>query len=162
MSAPVDLDALDLATLSWLAGSSANEYLLASIRKSGHPQLRISHGYVFQLLIGRPMTIGEIAEGLGVTQQAASKSVTELSGLGYVTLTVDSDDKRVKRVALSDLGQDAVAAARAARRKLQRKLAAELGESSMLQAHRCLVALLKAAGGVADIQRRRVRPPRTV
>src|SRR6478672_2249634 len=48
----VDLHALDLATLAWLAGSAANEHLLQQLRAAGHPDIRIAHGYVFQHLLG--------------------------------------------------------------------------------------------------------------
>lgn len=155
----VDLEALDLSTLSWLAGSAGNDYLLAAIRKAGHPQLRISHGYVFQLLISAPRTVGEIADGLGVTQQAASKVVAELASLGYLALLSEPADRRVRRVALSSLGERAVSDARAARRKLENKLTAKVGESGMLTARKALISLLGASGGLEAARRRRAKPP---
>jgi DNA-binding MarR family transcriptional regulator len=158
----VDLEVLDLATLSWLAGSAANDHLLAAIRKAGHPQLRISHGYVFQLLIAAPRTVGEIAESLGVTQQAASKFVAELTSLGYLAVLSAPTDRRVRRVALSGLGEKAVSDARAARRKLEKKLAAEVGDDVLLTARKALIALLGATGGLEASQRRRARPPNTL
>ena len=155
----IDVETLDLATLSWLAGSAANVHLLAAIRAAGHPHLRISHGYVFQLLLDGPRTVGEIAAGLGVTQQAASKVVAELSSLSYLTQTADPADRRVRRIALSPLGEKSVAAARAARRTLESKLTRKLGPATMRTARRALVALLDAAGGLESVQRRRARPP---
>ena len=155
----VDLNLLDLATLSWLAGSAANDHLLAAIRKAGHPQLRISHGYVFQLLIAAPRTVGEIAESLGVTQQAASKFVAELTSLGYLVVLAEPTDRRVRRVVLSALGERAVSDARAARRKLEKKLATAVGEDVLLTARKALIALLEATGGLEASQRRRARPP---
>jgi len=155
----LDIGALDLATMSWLAGSAANDYLLAAIRSAGHPHLRISHGYVFQRLIEAPRTIGEIAEGLGVTQQAASKAVGELTSLGYLTVVPDPLDRRIRRVALSTLGQEAVSAARRARRELESRLAAEIGETALMTARSALGALLHLTGGLHAARRRRVKPP---
>ena len=43
--------------------------------------------------------MGELAEALGVTQQAASKSVLELEKLGYVERQPDLVDSRVRRIA---------------------------------------------------------------
>ena len=157
--ADVEPSELDLATMSWLAGSAANDYLLAAIRGAGHPQLRISHGYVFQLLIDGPRTIGEIAEGLGVTQQAASKTVGELTSLGYLAVVADRRDRRIRRVTLSDRGQDAVSAARLARQALDDRLAAEIGARGMQTAQSALGALLDLTGGRDAVRRRRVKPP---
>jgi DNA-binding MarR family transcriptional regulator len=156
----VDLSSLDLPTLAWLAGSAANEYLLARIRAGGHPDVRISHGYVFQYLLSGPRSIGELAELLAVTQQAASKSVLELESLGYVVRSADLRDSRVRRVELSALGRKVIERGRAARASLEGKLEAEVGVRTMNAARRALVALLEETGGVEAVRARRVRPPR--
>lgn len=155
----VDLASLDLATTSWLAGSAANDYLLAAIREAGHPHLRISHGYVFQLLIDAPKTIGEIAEGLGVTQQAASKAAAELTRLGYLDTLADPQDRRIRRVTLSARGRNAVSDARRARQDLEALLASEIGASEVHTARSALGALLRLTGGLDAARCRRVKPP---
>lgn len=156
----VDPLSLDLATLSWLAGSAANAFLLEAIRQAGHPQLRISHGYVFQLLITGPQTIGTLAGGLGVTQQAASKSVADLSALGYITAETDASDRRVRRIALSERGRAAVAEARTARARLQARLIERLGPDTVATASAALASLLDMTGGLEATRSRRVRPPK--
>lgn len=156
----VDPLSLDLATLSWLAGSAANELLLAAIQKGGHPHLRISHGYVFQRLIGGPKTIGALAEHLGVTQQAASKVVAELTRYGYLTSVICEDDRRVRQIALSHLGEDAVETARSARLELEARLLSTVDPQTMASARRALTCLLDAAGGLEATRRRRVRSPK--
>lgn len=156
----VDPLSLDLATLSWLAGSTANAFLLEAIRQAGHPQLRISHGYVFQLLITGSQTIGALAEGLGVTQQAASKSVAELTTLGYLTAETDAGDRRIRRIALSERGRAAVAAARSARAALDARLLEKLGPDAMNGARKALASLLEMTGGLEAARSRRVRAPR--
>jgi len=62
-------------------------------------------------------------------------------------------------VALSALGEKAVSDARAARRKLEKKLATAVGEDVLLTARKALIALLEATGGLEASQRRRARPP---
>lgn len=97
---------------SWPAGSAANDWLLDAVHRSGHPALRTVHGYLIQrLLVGSP-TVGELAEALGVTQQAASKSISELESLGYVRRVADAGDQRIRRVELTERGRDAVEQAR--------------------------------------------------
>ena len=150
---------IDLATLAWLAGSSANGYLLAAIRGAGHPAIRTSHGYVFQHLLTDTPTMGELAALLGVTQQAASKMVVELEGLGYVRRMAGDGDQRIRRVSLTPLGREAVAAARAARADLERILDAAVGPAAMRIARDTLQTLIERTGGRDAVARRRVRPP---
>lgn len=159
MSAP-DPENLDLPTLAWLAGAAANEHLLARVRAAGHPEVRLAHGYVFQYLLAEPRSIGELAELLGVTQQAASKSVLELESLGYVARAFDAHDSRVRRVALTERGHQLVACGRIERAKLEAELAERLGARTLKAARRALSALLEASGGRDAVRTRRVRPPR--
>lgn len=157
--ADVDPAELDLATLSWLAGSAANEHLLAAIRRAGHPHLRVSHGYVFQMLIGGPTSISALAQQLGMTQQGASKVVAELTALGYITVQPSPTDRRIRHIALSRRGEEAIEAARSARAELDTRLLVTLNAETMAHAKRALAALLDATGGVEATRQRRVRAP---
>lgn len=155
----MDLESIDLATLAWLAGASANEHLLAAIRSSTHPKVRNSHGYVFQHLLAGSRTVGELAGLLGVTQQAASKVVLELEQLGYVKRLADKADSRVRPVALTRRGLSVVERARAARATLEAQLVEQLGAAVVSEARRTLIALLAVTGGVNAVAARRVKPP---
>lgn len=149
---------LDLATLAHLAGNAANEAVLEDFRRAGHPDLRISHGYVFQrLLVGEP-TVGELAEALGVTQQAVSKVTRELEALGYVARHHDPADRRITRLALTAKGSEAVETGRRLRSGLERALAARVGEDDLAAAHRVLTALLQVVGGEEAVRNRAVKP----
>lgn len=152
-------DAIDLATLAWLAGASANEHLLVAIRGSTHPKIRNAHGYVFQHLLTRSRTVGELADLLGVTQQAASKVVSELEELGYVQRLSDIDDSRVRNVALTPRGVSVVRRARAARSRLEARLVKQFGAAAINDARRVLVHLLDVTGGAGAVTARRAKPP---
>jgi DNA-binding MarR family transcriptional regulator len=54
----------------------------------------------------RNMSIGEIAESIGVTQQAAGKMVTAMRWEGLVTKDIDRGDKRAKVVAITPDGKN--------------------------------------------------------
>jgi DNA-binding MarR family transcriptional regulator len=144
---------IDLATLAFLAGSAGNNYLLKKLHDAGFDGIRISHGYVIQRLVDDEPTVGELAEQLGITQQAASKTVAELEGLGYVTRHLDAGDSRVRRVRLTERGRTMLAHSRADRRALERSVRGELGE-----AKRALVSLLDATGSISALADRRVQP----
>src|SRR5688572_18183690 len=124
---PVGDELLDLAVVAHLAGLALTEEALRRLRARGHERLRTSHGFVFQHLIAGPITIGELAAHLGVTQQAASKVTAELVGAGYVRRLADPADGRVRRIVLTERGHAAVRDARSVRAELVAELAERLG-----------------------------------
>ena len=154
---PVQPSAVDLATLSALAGDLSSEYLLQRVRERGHPFVRISHGYVFQHLIDGTPTVTELAQRLGVTQQAASKAIVELEQLGYIVRQADSVDNRVRRVTLTAAGREIVEAGRDARGVLESRLRELAGDDDLAAAKRALAVLLAEVGGIEAVRGRRVR-----
>ncbi|WP_346135334.1 MarR family winged helix-turn-helix transcriptional regulator [Lentzea roselyniae] len=146
----VDLMRLDLATLAHLAGSSANDAVLARLHEIGHTGVRVSHGYVIQHLIEGAPTVSELGELLGVTQQAASKQLLELERLGYVERVPDPADSRVRRARLTGRGRRLVEDSRRLRR--------ELDVPGDEVAKRALIRLLDATGGTEKVLKRRVVP----
>ncbi|MCP3140123.1 MarR family winged helix-turn-helix transcriptional regulator [Pyxidicoccus xibeiensis] len=158
-AATVQLEALDLGYLALFVGQRVNEQVLEDIHAAGFTGLRHAHGYVFQHLLGGPRSISELAGLLEVTQQAASKSVAELEGLGYVEKT-ESGDARVRRVALSARGLAAVEKTRAVRAGLQKRFERQHGARAVEEARKLLAAVLSSLGGAEAVRTRRVRQPR--
>lgn len=154
----VSLDELALTYLAQFVGQQANDSVLASLHAEGFEGLRTSHGYVFQHLTGGTRRVTEIARLMGVTQQAASKIVSELVSLGYVELGV-SDDARARNVTLSKRGKQALARARSLRRKLERTMTRGCSTEDVATARAVLRAMFEAVGGVDAVKRRRVRDP---
>ncbi|MDX8146062.1 MarR family transcriptional regulator [Lentzea sp. BCCO 10_0061] len=144
----VDLMDIDLATLAYLAGSSANDAILKRLHEIGHEGVRVSHGYVIQHLIEGAPTVSELGELLGVTQQAASKQLLELERLGYVTREPDRTDSRIKRAGLTDRGRRLV--------EDSRRLRGELDVHGDDAVKRALIRLLDATGGTETVLKRRV------
>ena len=147
---------LDLPTLASLAGAAANRHLLRRLHEDGYVGVRTSHGYVIQNLIDETPTVGELAARLGVTQQAASKVVGEMEGMGLVARDPDPADSRVRRVTLTAHGQALLAAGRKERTELERAVAANVGD--LAEAKRTLLGLLEETGDLAAITSRRARP----
>jgi DNA-binding MarR family transcriptional regulator len=123
--------------------------------RAEHPDLRYSHGFVFQQLVEGPRPVGEVAENLGVTSQAISKAARELETLGYIERT-PGEDARVRRLALTDRGRAAVQAGRDIRAALNAELAAALGEERVLAAAATLRDALSARGAMPAVRARRV------
>jgi DNA-binding MarR family transcriptional regulator len=157
---PVDPRDLDLGTLALFVGSAAASAVQEEMAAQGFTGLRVSHGYVFQHLVEEARTIGELAVRVEVTQQAASKVVAELEGLGYVERVPDPRDARIRRVRLTGRGRAAVAAARRARAAQEDRLAERVGRERVEECRALLAELLDELGGAGAVRRREVRPPR--
>lgn len=159
-SPEVDPAALDLGHLALFVGQAVNTATQAALAGKGFGDVRTSHGYVIQHLVAGPRPIGDVAERLGVSQQAASKAVVELEGLGYVERLASPDDKRVTHVGLTARGKEVVNASRKARAAVEKKLVTAHGDKALASARATLAAVLDSLGGSAAVRERRVKQPR--
>lgn len=155
----VVLARLDLAQLSLFVGQRADALVLERLHARGYAGLRISHGYLIQHVVESERSITELAERMGVSQQAASKAVRELVELGYLEL-VAGTDARQRMVRLSARGREALACARKLRGELERKLLRGQPESAVRAARAVLGTMLEQLGGVELVRTRKVREPR--
>ncbi|GAA4825104.1 MarR family winged helix-turn-helix transcriptional regulator [Actinomycetospora corticicola] len=78
----------------------------AELAAHGHPGVRPAHGFALQAIGSGGATAGELALRLGVSKQAAGKTVDGLAALGYVERAVDPADARRKVVGLTAAGRE--------------------------------------------------------
>lgn len=76
----------------------------AGVRARGFADLRPAHGFAFARLAGDGATVGQLAEHLDVTKQAASQMVEELVTKGYVERRPHPEDARARLVVLTPKG----------------------------------------------------------
>jgi DNA-binding MarR family transcriptional regulator len=150
---------LDLGLAALFAGQAIADAVRARLVARGFAGLRVSHGFLVQRLLEDEQSIAALAKALGVTQQAVSKTVSELERLGYVRRRPDPRDGRVRLVALTDRGRAAVAAAREERAAVEADLRERLGPRRVAAATRVLREVLDVHGASAAVRTRRVRPP---
>lgn len=158
-SSPVVLWQLDLPYLALFLGMRVNELVMQRTLKAGFRGVRESHGYVIQHLIESGRTITELAKRMQVTQQAASKIVAELIGLGMVEV-IPGKDRRAKEIHLSQRGRGCVQLGRQARARIDSRLIRAAGRKGYEMAKSTLVACLEELGGTERIPSRRIRAPR--
>lgn len=158
-SAP-EPSALDIGSLALFVGLAATQAIREDLASQGFGDLRTSHGYVFQHLIDAQPTVSDLAARLDMTQQGASKAVAELERLGYVERMPSAHDARIRHVALTRRGRQAVSAARQARERLEASLRERCDATAFQTARTVLVDLLDGLGGTAAIHRRDIKPPR--
>jgi len=82
--------------------------LHAELARRGHPDMRPSYGFAMQAVGVRGATASEIGRRLGVSKQAAGKTVERLEALGYAERADDPADARRKIVRLTAHGIDAL------------------------------------------------------
>ncbi|MBM7506168.1 MarR family winged helix-turn-helix transcriptional regulator [Agromyces aurantiacus] len=150
---------VDLPSLISLAAGALEQRVLDRLAAAGHPALRVAHGYVFQVLLVGETSVTELGRRLGITQQGASKTVSELERLGYVARRPDPSDARARRLALTDRARDAIAVARDARAEFVSALEARIGADRVQEAALALEAATELLGIDHDIRLRSVRMP---
>jgi DNA-binding MarR family transcriptional regulator len=74
----------------------------------GHPELRPAHGFAMQAIGTFGATAADVGRRLGVSKQAAGKTIDRLAELGYVERGGESADRRRKLVRLTPRGTEAL------------------------------------------------------
>ena len=105
---------IDLPYLLLAAAASVVERVQEGVRDAGFTDVRPAHGFAFVRLASGGATVVDLARHLGVTKQAASQLVEELSRRGYVERTPHPTDARARLVVLTERGRACTAAADAA------------------------------------------------
>jgi DNA-binding MarR family transcriptional regulator len=83
--------------------------LHAELARRGHPDLRPAHGFALQAIGPYGATATEVGRRLGVSKQAAGKTIERLEELGYVQRSGDAEDRRRKLVGITPRGREALA-----------------------------------------------------
>ncbi|WP_229398794.1 MarR family winged helix-turn-helix transcriptional regulator [Micromonospora okii] len=101
--------------------------LHAELARQGHPELRPLHGFVLQAVGPDGTTATELGQRLGVSKQAAGKTVDRLVALGYLERGDDPHDARRKLVRATARGRDGLARSAVVLDALRNRWATTLG-----------------------------------
>ena len=138
MSSPEPLDFGVLLNVAFVAFKDA---LDAELAAAGFEDIGTSFGYVFRLLAEAPCSLSELAVHLGMSAPGALKVVDDMVAKGYVSRSADADDRRVKRLELTERGHTALARARSFHEKYERALVQRVGERQVSSARKLLEAM---------------------
>jgi len=149
----------DVALLCQVVATATTQHIRRDLAQHGFDDVREAHGYVFQGLLAGDTTITQLAQRLGVSVQAVSKTVSELEHAGYLERRRDEHDGRARTIVLTRRATSMLRRSRRARAALRDEIVERLGEQST----RALVARLREVGelygGLDAIAKRRLRPP---
>jgi DNA-binding MarR family transcriptional regulator len=98
----------ELPLLLFAGFRSVIDELHAELAKRGHPDMRPAHGFAMQAIGLGGATATEVGKRLGISKQAAGKTVERLEELGYVERAGDDADRRRKTVRVTARGISAL------------------------------------------------------
>ncbi|MER5460350.1 MarR family transcriptional regulator [Streptomyces sp. NPDC002668] len=124
---PEDVPGYELPLLLFAGFRSLIDRLHAELAEQGHPDVRPAHGFAMQAIGAGGATASEIGRRLGVSKQAAGKTVDRLIALGYAVRADDPADARRKLVRLTPHGIDALTRSAAVFDELRADWARTLG-----------------------------------
>ena len=101
--------------------------LHAELARHGHPDVRPAYGFAMQAIGRDGATASELGRRLGVSKQAAGKTIDRLVDLGYAERGADTADARRKLVRLTSRGHDALARSAAVFEQLRAEWAEVMG-----------------------------------
>jgi DNA-binding MarR family transcriptional regulator len=113
---------------------------------AGFTNLRPAHHQVLAHVPPEGIRLTALAERARITKQAMAELVGDLVRLGYLRRATDPDDRRAKRIELTDRGAKSAAAARRALAAIETELGERITPKRLRQLRR---ALLGALDGVA-------------
>ena len=99
----------ELPMLLFAGFRSIIDELHAELARRGHPDLRPAHGFALQAIGHSGATATETGRRLGISKQAAGKTIDRLEELGYVHRAGDETDRRRKLIRLTPRGMAALA-----------------------------------------------------
>jgi DNA-binding MarR family transcriptional regulator len=99
----------ELPMLLFAGFRSIIDELHAELARRGHPDMRPAHGFALQAIGLGGATAAETGRRLGISKQAAGKTIDRLEELGYVHRSGDEADRRRKLARLTPRGIEALA-----------------------------------------------------
>lgn len=116
--------------------------IVDGVTDAGFPQRPAHSAVMAHIDIEGGTRLSTIAGRANITPQAVGELVDDLERLGYVAREPDPDDRRAKRVVLTDRGRASVRAALATISGLEAELEDLLGGGGLADLHETLIRLV--------------------
>lgn len=123
----------ELPLLLFAGFRSIIDELHAELARRGHPDLRPAHGFALQAVGPHGATATEVGRRLGISKQAAGKTVDRLTELGYVRRQDDDADRRRKLIRVTPRGIEALTQSAMIFEDIRARWEAELGAPRLVQ-----------------------------
>ena len=127
------------------------DQLHAELAERGHPDVRPAYGFAMQAIGAHGASASEVGRRLGVSKQAAGKTIDRLAALGYVERADDPVDARRKLIRLTPRGLDALTQSAEIFDQLRARWVGTLGADRVAQLESSLRTVVPAAGFPVDV-----------
>ncbi|WP_216893779.1 MarR family winged helix-turn-helix transcriptional regulator [Nocardia alni] len=134
--------ARDLPLLLLAAAAEVGDAVQAGVAAAGFTDVRPAHGFAFVRMAPDGATVGQIAEHLAVTKQAASQLVEELVNRGYAERNPHPHDARARVITLTERGWAVTRAADAAAAAFADRWAITLGVAGVTELQAALARVV--------------------
>ncbi|MFI9049227.1 MarR family winged helix-turn-helix transcriptional regulator [Streptomyces sp. NPDC053427] len=141
----------ELPLLLFAGFRSLIDELHAELARQGHPGARPAYGFALQAIGRDGVTASELGRRLGVSKQAAGKTVDRLEGLGYVERFDDPADGRRKVIGLTPRGVDVLVRSAAIFDELHTRWERVLGSERLGEVEAALRTVVPADGLRVDV-----------
>ena len=148
---PADSPGYELPLLLFGGFRSLIDQLHAELARQGHPDVRPAYGFAMQAIGLDGATATEVGRRLGISKQAAGKTVDRLESLGYAERVDDAADGRRKLVRLTPRGLDSLGRAATIFDQLRDRWAEALGPDRLGALEDDLRTMVAADGFRLDV-----------
>ena len=124
--------------------------VVAELDRRGHPGVRPAHEFALRAIDGGAETASELGRRLGVSKQAAAKTIAALEALGYVDREADPGDARRKRLRVTPRGHEMVSVGSGLFDDVRARWAAQIGAHELDRLQSQLAALVHSRPLTAD------------
>lgn len=131
----------DFGVLVNLAGVVFLDALVAHLHERGFVGFTMRTGWVIRSVGEEPVSLRDLAARMNLSSPGALKAIDPMVTAGYLE-RVSTSDRRVRAVAVTDLGREASRVAREFHRSFEESLAEELGPQGAAATRRALEAIV--------------------
>ena len=141
----------ELPLLLFAGFRSLIDQLHAELATRGHPDVRPVYGFAMQAIGVQGASASEVGRRLGVSKQAAGKTIDRLAALGYVERVDDPRDARSKLVRLTARGVDCLRLSAEIFERLRASWVDKLGATQVRGIESSLRTVVPGAGFPVDV-----------
>lgn len=131
------------------AFSAMVDEVVAELGERGHPGTTANHEFALQAVDGGAQNASELGRALGVSRQAAAKTITGLEQLGYLKRQNDPSDGRRKQLIVTARGYEMVRIGATLFDNLRTRWSAQLGPERLAALEAGLRDLVASVGTVS-------------
>jgi len=136
-------DQISIPALLRHARHTYGKAMRSALEEAGYDDIPANGLYVIGgLAVDGDVPLGRLVKQLGISKQGAGQLVDTLVMRGYLSRTVDDNDRRQLVVALTDRGRAAAEIQARARDRVDAELVARVGEDDVRAARRSLGVLI--------------------